>query len=165
MKKSWMAARIATWPKWVKMTVLIVFFGFVAIQNIPLVASYLDLAKGNQPSGYIVETFQDGTTQKWTVSSTQMPNIGLTYILTNGENQARAGIYPEHTYFTFYRKAAGYVNFEGVRCPINGGRLYELTGSSRSGIKNPLKWNGDVQFDCPATNAAAGIKGTIVLGR
>lgn len=157
-----MAARVAAWPKWAKMTVLIAFIGLVVALNIPLVAGYIDLAEDGHPSGYVVETLPDGKTREWTVVTTQVANISRTYLLTNGENQAEVSIHPEEKYFSFYRKPAGYVNFQGTICPINGGSLYYLSGSYRSGT-DQFRWNGNVRFNCPATNGTAEIEGMINL--
>ncbi len=162
MPKSWLATRVAAWPKWAKMTAFVVFLGFVVIMTIPLVANHLDLAKDNHPSGYVVETLPDGTTREWNVLTTQVPNISRTYLLTNGESQATLTVLPEHRYFSFYRKPSGQVNFQGIYCPISGGWLSYSSGTGRSGTVG-LDWNGEVRFNCPATNGATGIEGVINL--
>ncbi len=158
-----MATRVAAWPKWAKMTVLVVFVGFVAILTIPVATGYLDQVKNGHPSGYVVETGQDGMKREWTVVTTQVPNMGLTYLLANGENQTTMSIHPKYKYFSFYRKPEGYVNFQGTICSVNGGRVYYVDSSSRMGSGNQMRWNGDVRFSCPATNGAIGIEGVIKL--
>ncbi len=163
MPPSPIGQRIAAWPKWTKIILLIIFLGFVTLRTIPLIASYIDLRKDGSPSGYVTETSQTGIKRKWTVQPGQVPNNQLTYILTSGEEQTILTVYPEFKYFSFYRTPEGYILFQGIRCPIIGGRLSYLPPSSKSRVNNPMSWNGAIEFNCPATTETAGIEGAINL--